>query len=196
MTDASNAPSPGFLARAFTQKLPFWYALVISLIADLATKAWADATVRPIAPAKIEVIPGFLAWAWAENLGAAFSIFHGKANMLSFIALAIIAGIVVFMYRATPDRRWFILGLGFAAGGAIGNLHDRVLLGHVRDFIFFDFDLPGHTWTVTLPFRDGPLRPIPQRWPIFNVADICIDIGVGLLMVITFFTKEKKPEGK
>ena len=199
MTDA--AISPTLLQRLFTQKLIFWYGLILVLIADLATKVWAEKTVRPVNPGKIDVIPGFLAWKWAENLGAAFSIFHGRTPLLVIVAGCVTGAIFFYMIRSTPDRKWFLLALGMIAGGAIGNLHDRIMLGHVRDFILFDFDVPFYTWRVTLPWNDAPSNPIPQRWPIFNVADMSIDGGVAVLLVISLFTKdpkkdEKKPEAK
>lgn len=191
---AQTKPPITLLQNFFTRKLPFWYAFVLVLIADLGSKAWAENTVRPIDPGKIDVIPGFLAWKWAENLGAAFSIFSGNTGMLALIALGVTSAIFIFMIRSHPDRKWFLLGLGLVAGGALGNLHDRVLLGHVRDFILFDFDMPGYTWSITWFWRDTPSRPIPQRFPIFNVADMAIDGGVGVMLLLSLFTKDAKPK--
>ena len=194
MIDAAPGPTLTLLQRLFTHKLIYWYGLVVVLIADLATKVWAEKTVRPVDPEKIEVFPGFLAWKWAENLGAAFSIFHGRTPLLVLVAGCVTGAIFFYMLRCTPERKWFLLALGLIAGGAIGNLHDRILLGHVRDFIYFDFDMPFYTWRVKLPWNDAPSNPIPQRWPIFNVADMAIDAGVGVLLVISLFTKEPKKE--
>jgi signal peptidase II len=201
MPDAADAPKPALLQSMFTHKLVFWYGILTVIVLDLATKVWAERVVRPVDPDKIEVIPGILAWKWAENLGAAFSIFHGRTDMLALIALGVTGAVVFYMFRTPCDRKWFLLALGLIAGGAIGNLHDRLMLGHVRDFILFDFDLPFHTWRPTFFWSDKPSAPIPQRWPIFNVADMAINAGVIVLLVISLFTKEedkqaKKPEAK
>lgn len=194
MTDAATPPT--LVQRLFTHKLIFWYCLLIAVVLDLGTKVWAEKTVRPVDPGKIDVIPGFLAWKWAENLGAAFSIFHGRTEMLGVIALGVTCAVIFYMYRTPRDRKWFLLALGLIAGGAIGNLHDRFLLNHVRDFMLFDFDLPFHTWRPTFPWNDKPSAPIPQRWPIFNVADMAINGGVIVLLTISLFTKDEKKEPK
>ena len=196
MPEAAVAPKPNLLQSLFTHKLVFWYGILIVIVLDLATKVWAERVVRPVDPDKIEVIPGILAWKWAENLGAAFSIFHGRTDMLALIALGVTGGVVFYMFRTPHDRKWFLLALGLIAGGAIGNLHDRLMLGHVRDFILFDFDLPYHTWRPTFFWSDKPSAPIPQRWPIFNVADMAINAGVIVLLVISLFTKDEKKEAK
>ncbi len=199
MPEAAAAPKPNVLQSLFTHKLVFWYGILVVIVLDLATKVWAERVVRPVDPDKIEVIPGILAWKWAENLGAAFSIFHGRTDMLALIATGVTCAVILYMFRTPRDRKWFLLALGLIAGGAVGNLHDRFMLGHVRDFILFDFDLPFHTWRPTFFWSDKPSAPIPQRWPIFNVADMAINAGVIVLLVISLFTKDddkqaKKPE--
>lgn len=167
-------------------KWPFMAVLLAALVADIATKAWADTVIRPTDPRVTEVIPGFLGWKWAENEGAAFSIMHGRPMLLALIAGVILVSLFIYAWLLDPRRRLFLVGLALVASGAIGNLYDRLLLGHVRDFIYFDFDLPGHGtklifWTI------------PQRWPIFNIADIAIFVGVGILMALSF-KAEKKTE--
>ena len=169
-------------------KWPFVAVLLASLVADISTKAWADTVIRPTDPRVTEVIPGFIAWKWAENEGAAFSILHGRPMLLALIAGTILAALFVYAWLLDPRRKLFLVGLALVASGAIGNLYDRLLLGHVRDFIFFDFDLPGKG--VKLVFWT-----IPERWPIFNVADIAIFVGVGILMALSF-KADKKAEKK
>lgn len=165
-------------------KWPFVAVLLASLVADIATKAWADTVIRPTDPRVTEVIPGFIAWKWAENEGAAFSILHGRPMLLALIAGTILAALFAYAWLLDPRRKLFLFGLALVASGAIGNLYDRLLLGHVRDFIFFDFDLPGKG--VKLLFWT-----IPERWPIFNVADIAIFVGVGILMALSFKADKK-----
>lgn len=187
-------PSLSFVQRLFTRKLIFWVTLAVWLAADLATKAWASANVKPAGDATIPVIDGLLAWKWAENEGAAFSIFHGNVGMLAVIASLVLGALLVYMFKAEPKRRLFLLALGLVASGAIGNLHDRLMMGSVRDFLFFDFDLP--LWGKGFELWGFSMR-IPQRWPVFNVADIAIMAGVAILLVQSFAPQPKpakKPE--
>lgn len=178
---------PTLVQSLFTHKLVFWISLAVFLVADLATKAWATAAVKPTGDAITPVLPG-LAWKWAENEGAAFSMFHGRVGFLVVVAASVLAVVVWYAFRANPKRWTFLLALGLVASGAIGNLYDRISLGAVRDFIFFDFDLPLWGERSLLGFH----FEIPRRWPIFNVADIAIFVGVGILMVHSF-RKEETP---
>jgi signal peptidase II len=94
---------------------------------------------------------------YVTNTGAAFGLFQNGS--LFFVIVAVIVSLViVFYYRYLPDGQWLIrLSLGMQLGGALGNLLDRLRLGHVVDF--FDF----------------------QIWPVFNVADSSIVCGVIVL---------------
>ncbi|MEE9311664.1 MAG: signal peptidase II [Planctomycetota bacterium] len=179
-----------FTQRMFTRKWIFWIALLGSVVSDLGSKAWADAVIRPEPEKTFPVIEGFLSWRWAENLGAAFSIFNGQVSVLLSIAALVLLAVMFYALKANPKRRFYLLALGLVAGGAIGNIYDRALLGYVRDFILFDFDLPW--FGVEIWFYK-----IPRRWPIFNIADIAIMGGVGVMLVMSFFSPDpnKIPEG-
>lgn len=183
---------PTVVQALFTRKLVFWVCLVVALVADLATKAWAEAVVKPTGDAITPVMPG-LAWKWAENEGAAFSMFHGRVGFLVVVASAVLLAVVWYAFRADPRRRWYLLALGLVASGAIGNLYDRIALGAVRDFIFFDFDLP--LWGKGFGLFGYEFR-IPRHWPVFNVADIAIFAGVGILMLHSFRKEEAPGAGK
>jgi signal peptidase II len=105
---------------------------------------------------------GFFRLTYAQNTGAGFSIFWGKSDILMIIAIcgAILLLLYVFIgYRRYPflDVRLNRIAVGLILGGNLGNLSDRISVGHVRDFL----DV-------------GP-------WPIFNVADSCIVVGVILM---------------
>ncbi|MCC7510255.1 MAG: signal peptidase II [Planctomycetes bacterium] len=173
------------LQRAFTRKGLFWIVLLVGLVADIASKAWADSVVRPTDPEVTPVIGHWISWKWAENEGAAFSILHGNPGLLALIAAVVLSALLVYMYKAPPSRRFFLVALALVTAGAIGNLYDRLLLGHVRDFVYFDFDLPGHG-TKILFFE------IPRRWPIWNVADAWIMLGVGMLLAVSFRKDPKR----
>lgn len=183
---------PTILQNLITRKGAFWIALLAALVADIATKAWADKYVRPLGDAIDPVIPGVFAWKWAMNQGAAFSIFDGKVGFLVLIASTVLGALLWYMYRAEPHRRVYQAALGLVASGAIGNLHDRLLLGAVRDFMFFDFDMP--FWGRRIGFGDFAFE-IPRRWAVFNVADMAILFGVLILLAMSF-QKQEKPAGK
>lgn len=176
-----------FLQGMFTRKGLFWIVLLVSLVADIATKAWADAYVRPTQPDVTPIIDGFIGWKWAENQGAAFSIMHGRPLLLALIAGGVLLAVFGYVYKAEPKRRWFLAALALVAAGAIGNLYDRILLGHVRDFMFFIFDLPFHG--TSIPVLDWT---IPLKYPVFNVADIEIIAGVLILVAMSFKPEKKK----
>lgn len=105
----------------------------------------------------LPVIPGIFHLTYVQNTGAAFGIFRGLPGLFILLALAISGWLILELTRRNhpPLIR---LGLALMLGGAVGNLIDRVRLGHVVDFL----DL--------------------RIWPVFNVADSAITIGVGLLM--------------
>jgi signal peptidase II len=192
MPDAKPA-EPTFFDRLVNHKLLFWATLLIGLIADIQTKAWAQSKFMPRnwtpdSPLDTPVHPlidGFLAWKWAVNIGAAFSILSGQVHLLSLIALVVVGALVVYAFRMKPEKRIILAALGLVAAGALGNLYDRVSMGYVRDFIYFDFDLP-------LENLHGY-----RRWPVFNVADILVFCGVFVLIVDSFFARpETKPDKK
>ena len=124
------------------------------------------------------VIDPWLYFTFVTNDGAAFSIFKGQMIWLSVVAIAVVIGIVIYERRLPPDRPVSLLiSLGFLLGGALGNLIDRLRLGYVIDFL--DLHNQGH-----------------NIWPIFNVADISINVGVALLFLyyIDQSFKERKAE--
>ena len=103
------------------------------------------------------LLPGVLHLTYVQNTGAAFGLFRGCAGL--FIALAVvIAGWVSVELSQRPHPTLGRVGLSLILGGAVGNLIDRARLGSVIDFI----DL--------------------RVWPVFNLADSAITIGVGLLL--------------
>lgn len=181
------------LQRAFTRKVWFWIVLVGSLVADIATKAWADAYIRPTDPEVHPILGNVIAFKWATNEGAAFSIFEGRPYLLATIAAGVLLALFFYAWKAHPKRRFFLIALALVGGGAIGNLYDRMLLGHVRDFLYFPWDLPLHGHGISL---FGFEWKIPRRWPVWNVADAEIMLGVGMLIVLSFRDDKKKKQKK
>lgn len=141
---------------------------------DQTTKAWAVRRLR--FGDDINVIPGFLNFAYAQNTGVAFSMLddHGDAGRWGLSAVAVIAGILVlYFFWKTPRSDDRILGaLALLLAGIIGNVTDRLRLGFVVDFIDVQFG----SW----------------HYPTFNVADMAIIAGAGLLIIDMFMTKRKQ----
>lgn len=145
----------------------YFVALVI-LVLDQWVKFWVVKNLVLHAPGEpfITLVGTSygLALTYTQNFGSAWSLFWGQRGFLIAIASLVSLGIVVYAARLT-QRDWSqMLGLGFLLGGAVGNLIDRSRLGFVVDM----FDLQKSNLNV---------------FPIFNVADIGIDIGVALLLL-------------
>ena len=140
---------------------------------DQASKAWAVRALR-FGASKI-VIPGFLAFEYAENRGIAFGQLQegGSFGRWFFVVLAALASIAVLYYFfRTPREDDRVLGAcALLLAGIAGNLTDRVRLGYVIDFIL-------------LHFRSF-------YWPTFNVADASICVGALLLIYDLFFARQK-----
>ncbi|MCC6556931.1 MAG: signal peptidase II [Polyangiaceae bacterium] len=149
----------------------------VSAAADLATKAWAHATLAGVdfkrSSAKtLTIIPNHLDFIFAQNPGGAWSFLRSLPDNLRrpfflFISAAAIVFIVSIYRRIHRDQTAMKWGLPLALGGAIGNLVDRIRYGWVIDFI---------DAYITRGGRE-------QHWPTFNVADIAIVVGVGLMGV-------------
>jgi signal peptidase II len=143
---------------------------------DQSSKAWAVSRLR--FGNDIHVIPGLLNFAYAENTGVAFSMLddHGSTGRWGLSVVAMIAAsLVVYFFWRTPRADDRILGaLALLLAGIIGNVVDRLRLGFVVDFIDVQFG----SW----------------HYPTFNVADMSIVIGAGLLIIDMFLTKKKQAE--
>jgi len=98
-----------------------------------------------------------------RNRGAAWGILQGQMWFFYLITVIVIIGIVLYIQKAAKGRRLLGVALGLMLGGAIGNFYDRVVHKEVVDFI--------HTYIFNYNF------------PIFNIADSALVIGVGLLMI-------------
>jgi len=105
---------------------------------------------------------------YTTNTGAAFGLFPDSSVLFIIIALIVVVAIFIY-HRQLAAHQWLLrFSLGLQLGGALGNLMDRLTRGYVVDFIYFKF------------------------WPVFNVADSCIVVGVALMAY--FLLKEDKAE--
>jgi signal peptidase II len=129
---------------------------------DQVTKFWIRASLRTEEPHV--VVPGFFSLVSITNTGAAFGSF--KNNNAFFVAISCLA--LLFVRRRSPDL-WRQLSLGLLLAGVLGNLTDRLLHGHVIDFLLFDLHMP-----------------FAHPWPAFNIADSCITLAVLSFIIHSF----------
>jgi signal peptidase II len=164
-------------------------ALVIML--DQGSKLWADAVLTLYQP--YEIFPG-LSFTLSHNSGAAFSFLAGAGGWQRwlFVALAFaVSGYIIHWIRRL-DRQDALLAAALALilGGALGNVIDRLYLGHVIDFIdvfYFSGDcLP--FFSLVIDNSGGSCH-----WPAFNLADSSITLGAVLLVIETFSRRRPKP---
>lgn len=155
----------------------------VALVADQLTKLWARTLPTITAPngqsygIAQPVIENFFDWRLSFNRGSAFSLFGEMSGAPVFLSVVgVIAVLIIFymLHRARNDQSRLIWALGLVAGGAIGNLVDRILFGKVTDFIVWKY--------------------YDTEWPTFNVADMALVIGVGLLFLD--MAKEARAEAR
>ena len=153
-----------------------WYLLsLVVVIFDQWTKWLAETNLTFLEP--VPIIEPFLNWTLAYNYGAAFSFLAdaGGWQKWFFAGLALLMSLFLIGYLAKAPRQAKLLSLGLALvlGGAVGNLIDRLLHGHVIDFIHVHY---ADVW----------------HYPIFNIADIGICIGVALIVIDMLFLEKKR----
>jgi signal peptidase II len=163
----------------------FFIVGFLSLAADQASKIWARhslpvVSVTPglksedcsipysIAERKcfgkpVSVVSDYWDWELSMNLGSAFSMFSGKRAVLTIVGLLACLGMLWMLHKARSDQKILHWALAFVVGGAVGNLFDRIYFGSVTDFVLWRY----HT----------------HRWPVFNIADVVLVIGVGLMFI-------------
>jgi signal peptidase II len=146
----------------------------LSLVADLATKTWAERALQTAAetPTPKVVVKNLFTFLLAKNRGGAWGVLQNAPENVRkpfFVVVSVFAILfIVSLYRRLhPSQRALRWGLPLVLGGALGNLVDRIRYGYVIDFI--DFQL---TWGGA-----------SHHWPTFNVADIAICVGVALMAV-------------
>jgi len=156
--------------------IPVGIALAVVFV-DQLTKLWVMTSFA--LHEQLTVIPGFFNLVYITNTGAAFGFLAGDKTWLRqaffvTVALAALVVIVIAYGHLKKQGRIFVYGLGLIAGGAIGNLVDRLRFGSVVDFLDFYFGT--------------------YHWPAFNGADSAITVGVGLFLLGTLLQhlKERK----
>ena len=167
---------------------------LVSLVADIGTKHWAkvrlDVPDQPWDERRVEVIKDHLAFTFARNKGGAWGLLsdENEAVRKPFFLLVSLAAIVFIfsLYRKlAPTQLALKWGLPLVLGGALGNLVDRIRYGHVIDFIDVR---AGFIRSLNSLFTSGA----SDHWPTFNIADVAIVAGVGLMAVDMFTSRKQK----
>ena len=170
-------------ARFERKWIVFWSVSIISLVLDQVSKIWArgslpvhphpcdipaDIIARTCGGLPVTVIDGFWDWRLSMNPGSAFGLFGGLGPsvtriLLSLVGIGAVIGMVYMLRKSRPDQKILHWALALVAGGAVGNLIDRIYYSVVTDFVLWKY----HT----------------HEWPVFNVADVVLVVGVGLMFI-------------
>ncbi|MFP3019367.1 MAG: signal peptidase II [Arsenophonus sp.] len=149
-----------------------WLTIIV-LILDLSSKQFIIDNFQLYE--SIPIIP-YLNLTYLKNYGAAFSFLDDKKDwhcwFFVFIAILICVVLIIMMYHQSINKKISNIAYGIIIGGALGNLHDRLIHGFVVDFIDFYVSY----W----------------HWPTFNIADMAICIGAILIILDNFINVEKK----
>lgn len=116
----------------------------------------------------IAVVPNIFSIFYIRNTGAAWGVLSGNMSIFFIVTIVIVAALIYYLMKEKRHRMEYIAGI-FILAGAIGNFIDRVRLGYVVDMFKLDF----------------------IDFPIFNVADICLTLGVVLFLYYGFFIENK-----
>ncbi|MFO0758264.1 MAG: signal peptidase II [Byssovorax sp.] len=154
---------------------------VVSLALDLGSKWWAKARLedaKSYVDRHIEVIPNYFSFAFARNKGGAWGLLQNEPESIRrpfFLGISVLAVLfIVSLYRRlTPQQTALKWGLPLVLGGALGNLVNRIQYNFVVDFIDVYYKT-GHE---------------EHHWPTFNIADVAIVVGVGLMAVDMFTSR-------
>lgn len=120
----------------------------------------------------VEVIPNILSWMYLRNTGAAWSILEGQMWFFYIVTFIVVIVVVYYLQKYGDQSRLLSLSLSFVLAGSVGNVLDRIRLGYVVDMIRVEF----------------------IDFPIFNVADMSLFVGVALLILYVFLDERNKKE--
>lgn len=153
---------------------------ILLILLDQGTKLWALQCLKPIH--HMTVVEGFLDLTFVENRGVAFGMLSGQRGFILLLTVGV-AGALIYFYRTLPPKKAYLplrAALLLVLSGAAGNIIDRLCRGYVVDFFEFTF----------------------FDWPVFNVADIYVVVGVLFMVCLIIFVlkdedlnlKKKKDE--
>lgn len=145
--------------------MPYFILTLLVLIFDQLIKVIVVLKLDPFQD--VWVIKNVFSLTCVHNYGAAFGILQSQSLLLITLSAAVILYVWINRKKLAGYSKLFQQGLALALGGSLGNLVDRIRLGYVIDFLDF------------------------QVWPVFNIADIAIVTGVGLVIISLYSDKTK-----
>ncbi|HFI0567041.1 TPA: signal peptidase II [Streptococcus suis] len=141
------------------RKFGFPIVAAVLIVLDQLVKTW---TVANIALDTVEpFLPGFMSLAYLRNYGAAWSILQNQQWFFTIVTLVVVTALIWYYIKQIQGNIWTLFSLSLMIAGALGNFIDRIRLGYVVDMFHLDF----------------------ISFPVFNVADICLSVGVGILFI-------------
>lgn len=146
--------------------------IIAGIFLDRITKIWAATSL--LENGDIVIINGFFSLSYLENRGAAFGIFQNRVYLLAAVTIAVMLGMLYYMLKHKPESRLLRISFAMIISGGLGNLYDRIVYKYVVDFIMFHY-------------KDA------YYFPSFNVADMTLVAGTGLLLL--YMIKEETKEG-
>ncbi|HFI0451400.1 TPA: signal peptidase II [Streptococcus suis] len=141
------------------RKFGFPIVAAVLIVLDQLVKAWTVANVE--LDTVTEFIPGLMSLAYLRNYGAAWSILQNQQWFFTIMTIVAVTGLVWYYIKQIKGNIWTLFSLSLMIAGALGNFIDRIRLGYVVDMFHLDF----------------------ISFPVFNVADICLSVGVGILFI-------------
>lgn len=151
----------------------YYFIILVVFLLDQVSKYYIQVT--PALHGSIEIVPKFLYITYCKNTGIAWSMLSGKRLFLIVVGLIEIGVLIYFFIEKMKAKdKWYCFSLALMIGGAVGNLYDRCVLGYVRDFI--------------------DTYPLGYNFPVFNIADVALCIGVGIILILMLLEErnEKK----
>jgi signal peptidase II len=160
--------------KSTSGRVLLWGGALVVLIADQLSKLWVIQNLELYIP--MDLFPWLspiLSFTHLTNTGVAFGLLPQFGDFFTLLAAVVVVAIILFYRTLEVDDPLTHLALGLQIGGALGNLVDRLFRGYVVDFIDVNF------WPL-------------QHWPVFNIADSGIVVGVGLLLVSTWLEEREQ----
>ena len=168
------------------KNLVFLAITVLGVVADQATKAWVVANVE-LHTGEIQIIDGWLSIVHERNTGAAFSSFEGWFSLFVVFTIIAIGVLLDLQRRLKADSLFMAATLGLILSGALGNFIDRLRFRYVTDFV--------RCYTEYEPFVAKLAEwNLPNTYPIWNVADAAILVGVILFLLYSTFNADETEE--
>ncbi|MGQ7448735.1 signal peptidase II [Streptococcus suis] len=141
------------------RKFGFPILAAVLIAVDQIVKAWTVANIE--LDTVTEFIPGLMSLAYLRNYGAAWSILQNQQWFFTIVTIVAVTGLIWYYVKQIKGNLWTLFSLALMIAGALGNFIDRLRLGYVVDMFHLDF----------------------ISFPVFNVADVCLTVGVGILFI-------------